>query len=167
MRFFLLKSQYRSPIDFSSALVEDAHTGLTRLYNALKEVAPDEQPLDWNEKHAAKFKEAMDDDFNTALAVSVLFELANEVNSTKSPELARQLKKLGGVLGLLQLNPEKFIKGAVEGVDAAWVEEMIQKRKDAKKNKDFGTADAIRQELKDKGIVLEDKPGGITEWKKA
>ena len=100
-------------------------------------------------------KEAMDDDFNTALAVSVLFELANEVNSTKSPELARQLKKLGEVLGLLQLNPEKFIKGAVEGVDAAWVEEMIQKRKDAKKNKDFGTADAIRQELKDKGIVLE------------
>ncbi|WP_290153498.1 cysteine--tRNA ligase, partial [Turicimonas muris] len=167
LRFFLLKSQYRSPIDFSSALVEDAHTGLTRLYNALKEVAPDEQPLDWNEKHAAKFKEAMDDDFNTALAVSVLFELANEVNSTKSPELARQLKKLGEVLGLLQLNPEKFIKGAVEGVDAAWVEEMIQKRKDAKKNKDFGTADAIRQELKDKGIVLEDKPGGITEWKKA
>ena len=167
LRFFLLKSQYRSPIDFSSALVEDAHTGLTRLYNALKEVAPDEQPLDWNEKHAAKFKEAMDDDFNTALAVSVLFELANEVNSTKSPELARQLKKLGEVLGLLQLNPEKFIKGAVEGVDVAWVEEMIQKRKDAKKNKDFGTADAIRQELKDKGIVLEDKPGGITEWKKA
>ena len=109
----------------------------------------------------------MDDDYNTLLALSVLFELANEVNSTKSPELARQLKKLGEVLGLLQLNPEKFIKGAVEGVDAAWVEEMIQKRKDAKKNKDFGTADAIRQELKDKGIVLEDKPGGITEWKKA
>ena len=88
LRFFLLKSQYRSPIDFSSALVEDAHTGLTRLYNALKEVAPDEQPLDWNEKHAAKFKEAMDDDFNTALAVSVLFELANEVKqiSTKAAQ---------------------------------------------------------------------------------
>ncbi len=166
LRFFLLKSHYRSPIDFSSALVEESHAGLSRLFNALKAVKPDNEPLDWNEKYAQKFKEAMDDDFNTALAVSVLFELANEVNSTKSPALARQLKQLGGILGILQADPDVFIKGAVSDIDEAWVEKMIQERKDAKKAKDFARADQIRQELKDKGIVLEDKPGGITEWKR-
>ena len=98
LRFFLLRSHYRSPIDFSSALVEDAHQALIRLYTALKNTPADDNPLDWNEKYAAQFKEAMDDDFNTAQAVAVLFELAKEVNQTKSPELARQLKKLGGVL---------------------------------------------------------------------
>lgn len=92
LRFFLLRSHYRSPIDFSSALVEDAHQALIRLYTALKNTSADDKPLDWNEKYAAQFKEAMDDDFNTAQAVAVLFELAKEVNQTKSPELARQLK---------------------------------------------------------------------------
>lgn len=166
LRFFLLKSSYRSPIDFSAGLVEDAHQGLMRLYTALNDVKVDGKALDWNEAFAARFKAAMDDDFNTALAVSVLFELANAVNSTKSEELARQLKELGGVLGMLQLEPEVFVKGATDDIDAAWVEEMIQKRRDAKKARDFATADAIRAELLEKGIVLEDAPGGVTTWRR-
>lgn len=166
LRFFLLKSSYRSPIDFSAGLVEDAHQGLMRLYTALKDVKGDGKALDWNEAFAARFKAAMDDDFNTALAVSVLFELANAVNSTKSAELARQLKELGGVLGMLQLEPEVFVKGATDDIDAAWVEEMIQKRRDAKKARDFATADAIRAELLEKGVVLEDAPGGVTTWRR-
>lgn len=93
-------------------MVEDAHQALIRLYTALKNTSADDKPLDWNEKYAAQFKEAMDDDFNTAQAVAVLFELAKEVNQTKSPELAVS-SKLGGVLGILQLDPEAFVKGAV------------------------------------------------------
>lgn len=166
LRFFLLKSSYRSPIDFSAGLVEDAHQGLMRLYTALKDVKGDGKALDWNEAFAARFKAAMDDDFNTALAVSVLFELANAVNSTKSAELVRQLKELGGVLGMLQLEPEVFVKGATDDIDANWVEEMIQKRRDAKKARDFATADAIRAELLEKGVVLEDAPGGVTTWRR-
>lgn len=166
LRFFLLKSSYRSPIDFSAGLVEDAHQGLMRLYTALKDVKGDGKALDWNEAFAARFKVAMDDDFNTALAVSVLFELANAVNSTKSAELARQLKELGGVLGMLQLEPEVFVKGATDDIDADWVEEMIQKRRDAKKARDFATADAIRAELLENGVVLEDAPGGVTTWRR-
>ncbi len=167
LRFFLLRSHYRSPIDFSSALVEDAHQALIRLYTALKNTPADDNPLDWNEKYAAQFKEAMDDDFNTAQAVAVLFELAKEVNQTKSPELARQLKKLGGVLGILQLDPEAFVKGAVDSVDEAAVEALIAERKAAKAAKNWARADEIRKELLEKNIVLEDAPGGVTTWRRA
>ena len=167
LRFFLLRSHYRSPIDFSSALVEDAHQALIRLYTALKNTPSDDNPLDWNEKYAAQFKEAMDDDFNTAQAVAVLFELAKEVNQTKSPELARQLKKLGGVLGILQLDPEAFVKGAVDSVDEAAVEALIAERKAAKAAKNWARADEIRKELLEKNIVLEDAPGGVTTWRRA
>ena len=167
LRFFLLRSHYRSPIDFSSALVEDAHQALIRLYTALKNTSADDKPLDWNEKYAAQFKEAMDDDFNTAQAVAVLFELAKEVNQTKSPELARQLKKLGGVLGILQLDPEAFVKGAVDSVDEAAVEALIAERKAAKAAKNWARADEIRKELLEKNIVLEDAPGGVTTWRRA
>lgn len=167
LRFFLLKSSYRSPIDFSPSLVEEAHEGLKRLYVALKDNVPDDQPIDWEEEHAARFKKAMDDDFNTALAVGVLFELANEANSKKSPVLSRQLKCLGNILGILQRVPEDFIKGAVEGIDEAWVEDMIAKRKQAKASRDFKTADAIRAELLAQNIILEDAPGGVTTWRKA
>ena len=167
LRFFLLKSHYRSPIDFSSALVEDSHLGLKRLYNALKDVKPDDEPLDWNETYAERFKKAMDDDFNTALAVAVLFELASQVNQTHSPQLARQLKLLGNILGILKLDPEAFVKGAVAGVDEAWVNSMIEERKQAKKDKNYARADEIRKELTEKGIILEDAPGGVTTWRKA
>ena len=108
----------------------------------------------------------MDEDFNTAGAVAVLFELANAVNATKSSALARQLKELGKVLGILQLDPEVFVKGAVAEVDEAWVESMIQERKEAKAAKNWARADEIRKELSDKGIILEDAPGGVTTWRK-
>ncbi|MCD8339897.1 MAG: cysteine--tRNA ligase, partial [Burkholderiales bacterium] len=155
VRFFLLKSHYKSKVDYTPTVIDDAYAGLYRLYGALKEVPPDEGELDWNEPYAQRFKEAMDNDFNTALAVSVLYELSKEVNTTKSPALARQLKKLGATLGLLQLDPEKFIKGAVSDIDEAWVVSKIEERKQAKKDKDFKKADAIRAELKGKGIILE------------
>ena len=148
-------------------MVEDAHQALIRLYTALKNTPADDNPLDWNEKYAAQFKEAMDDDFNTAQAVAVLFELAKEVNQTKSPELARQLKKLGGVLGILQLVPEAFVKGAVDSVDEAAVEALIAERKAAKAAKNWARADEIRKELLEKNIVLEDAPGGVTTWRRA
>ena len=109
LRFFLLKSHYRSPISFSSGLIEDAHKGLVRLYGALKGRVADRAALDWSETYAARFKEAMDDDFNTPQAVSVLFELASEVNRTGSPALVRQLLGLGRVLNLLGRDPEAFL----------------------------------------------------------
>ena len=165
LRFFLMKSHYRSPISFNSGLIEEAHTGLTRLYNALKIVAPEAVEINWSQPWAAKFKAAMDDDFNTPLAVSVLFELAGEVNRTKDAALSGLLKALGGVLNILQLDPEVFLKGATEGLDAAAIDAKVAERVAAKKAKDWAKADAIRNELKALGIVIEDGPSGST-WRR-
>lgn len=111
LRFFLLRSQYRSPISFSSALIEEAQKALVRLYGALKGREAAEGEVDWSEKYAAQFKAAMDDDFNTPLAIAAMFELATEINRTGDPVLVRQLKGLGAVLNILQLDPENFLKG--------------------------------------------------------
>ncbi len=166
VRFFLLRPQYSSIIDYTDRIIGDAHASLKRLYTALKDVKPSDGELDWSETYAQKFKQAMDDNFNTSIAVSALFELVREVNQTKSAELSKQLKKLGGILGILQGDPDTFIKGDTTGIDEAWILSMIEQRKQAKKAKDFARADAIRDELKGSGIILEDKPGGLTEWKK-
>jgi len=123
--------------------------------------------IDWNNPYAARFRDAMNDDFNTAEAVAVLFELAGEVNRTHSVETASLLKSLGGVLGLLDRDPEVFLKGDAGDGDTAWIEEQIQARLAAKKSKDYAEADRIRNALKEKGIELEDRPGGITEWRRA
>jgi cysteinyl-tRNA synthetase len=168
VRFFILRAHYRSQLNYSDAHLADARGALTRLYTALKEVAPDQQPLDWTEAHAARFAEAMNDDFNTPVAMAVLFELANEVNKTRSPAMARQLKALGEVVGLLGRAPQAFLHGgAQDDADAAAIEARIAARAAAKKAKNFAEADRIRAELLADGIVLEDKAGGVTEWRRA
>ncbi len=167
LRFFLLRSHYRSPISFNPSLIEDAHKGLTRLYSALNETAPEENhTLNWNEAYAKRFKEAMDEDFNTPQAVGVLFELAAEVNRTHDAKLAAQLKALAAIFNILGKDPKDFLRGATEGLDEAAIEAKIAERAAAKANKDWAKADAIRKELTEAGIVLEDR-AGVTTWRKA
>jgi cysteinyl-tRNA synthetase len=165
LRFFLLRTQYRSPISFSPALIEDAKKGLDRLYGALKGRKGDGKPLDWSEKHAADFKAAMDDDFNTPLAVAAMFELATDVNRTGDPALVRQLKALGGVLNILQRDPDKFLKGASKDGESERIEALIEERRAAKKAKNFARADEIRAQLLAEGIELMDGPQGTT-WRR-
>ena len=159
LRFFILRAHYRSPLNYSDAHLDDAKAALTRLYTALKD-SNSETAVDWSEPHAKRFKAAMDDDFGTPEAVAVLFELANRVNSGEKA-LAGQLKTLGGVLGLLQRDPNKFLAGKAE----EWILTAIADRETARKNKDYAAADRIRKELAAKGIVLEDK-GGKTTWRR-
>ena len=169
LRFFIIRSHYRSPLNYSDAHLDDAKAALTRLYTALKDIDVRERPVDWKEKHAIRFAQAMNDDFNTPEAVAVLFELANEINRTGSVEMASQLKALAGVLGLLRREPRQFLQGdgRVDGNEEKWIEERIAARVEAKKLKNFAEADRIRNELLEKGIVLEDRPGGKTEWRRS
>lgn len=169
LRFFIIRSHYRSPLNYSDAHLDDAKAALTRLYTALKDIDVRERPVDWKEKHAIRFAQAMNDDFNTPEAVAVLFELANEINRTGSVEMASQLKALAGVLGLLGREPRQFLQGdgRGDGNEEKWIEERIAARVEAKKLKNFAEADRIRNELLEKGIVLEDRPGGKTEWRRS
>lgn len=169
VRFFILRAHYRSPLNYSDVHLDDAKGALSRLYVALKDVAVDKQSLDWEEDHARRFVEALNDDFNSPVAIAVLFELANEVNKTQSPRLAAQLKGLAGSIGLLEREPQQFLQGGA-GADVdleAHVSAQIAARAQAKREKNFAEADRIRQVLLEQGIALEDKPGGITEWRKA
>ena len=111
MRFFIVRTHYRSPLNYSDVHLDDARASLTRLYTALKDVEADTLALDWNEPHA-HFAAAMNDDFNTPVAVATLFELAGEVNRTGDASLARQLKQLAGLLGLLGREPRAFLQQA-------------------------------------------------------
>ncbi|MYM33267.1 cysteine--tRNA ligase [Duganella sp. FT94W] len=171
VRFFILRAHYRSPLNYSDAHLDDARGALTRLYTALDGVDGDNLPLDWQEAHAVRFAEAMDDDFNTPLAVAALFDLATEVNKSKSPVAARQLKALAGLIGLLERTPQQFrqaaVGGAGEGTDDAAIEAAIVKRAEAKKARNFAESDRIRAELLAQGIILEDKPDGTTNWRRA
>ena len=164
VRFFVVRSHYRSPLQYSDAHLNDARASLKRLYTALASVPPAPIALDWSIPEAARFKAAMDEDFGTPEAVAVLFDLASEVNRSHSSELSGLLKALGGVLGLLQADPQQFLQAGVT-VDEATIQSRIEARAAAKKAKDFAQADAIRQELAAQGIVLKDGAGGTT-WER-
>ena len=168
VRFFILRAHYRSQINYSDANLDDAKSALKRLYSALKEVPPDAQPLELNEAFAKQFYAAMYDDFNTSLAIAALFELATEVNKNKSPAQARQLKLLAGILGFLEREPQEFLQSGNEnGMAESEIADKIAARTAAKLAKNFAESDRIRAELLANNIILEDKPGGITEWRRA
>jgi cysteinyl-tRNA synthetase len=194
IRFFILSSHYRSPLNYSDEQLNDAKGALTRFYTALRgvdlkealESLGDDTHFKEGESKAL-FTRAMDDDFNTPKAIAVLFELAKEINKAKenNPEraghLAVHLKKLGGLLGILQDDPDAFLKGRVQISDSSsardavevtrqtieeYIEQQIQARLDAKKAKDWALADKIRNDLKEQGVILEDSPDGTTSWRR-
>ena len=207
LRFFIVRNQYRSPQNYAPDNLVDAQVSLDRLYQTLQNVPPAEadQP-DWSTSEAIAFREAMNDDFNSAGAVAVLFELATQANRSKDAQLSGQMKVLASILGLLQHNPVHYFQcptrytrraieetlstlAASQAVDASQtsraasdsnagdaptavlsaseIDDMILARQAAKQAKNFAQADAIRATLKASGVELDDKPGGLTQWRRA
>ncbi|QOJ23516.1 MAG: cysteine--tRNA ligase [Gammaproteobacteria bacterium] len=172
VRFFILRAHYRSPLNYSDQHLKDTKLALDRLYIALKDVEPDSAAaIDWHNPQARKFKDAMNDDFNTPDAIAVLFELASDINKTGSKENAGLLKTLGGLLGLLQQNPQAYLQntpatGASDTLTADDIEQLIQQRISARKEGRYSDADAIRKNLQQQGIILEDSSQG-TAWRRA
>ena len=182
VRFFILRAHYRSPLNYSDQHLQDAKQSLDGLYLTLRDVPPEDVHVEWTNPYAAKFRQAMDDDFDSHGAITVLFELSRDVNKTKSRALSGLIKALGAILGLLQTDPawhlqslssEVLEKGnASDNSDAdvvyspRHIDQLINERLAARKARDFARADAIRKELSDAGVILEDSPQGTT-WRRA
>ncbi|MGB3254454.1 cysteine--tRNA ligase [Buttiauxella gaviniae] len=172
IRYFLMSGHYRSQLNYSEENLKQARTSLERLYTALRGTDGSVQPAG-GEAFEARFREAMDDDFNTPEAYSVLFDMAREVNRLKTEDLAAAnglaaaLRQLSGVLGLLEQDPEAFLQGGAQSDDGevAEIEALIKQRNDARQSKDWALADKARDRLNEMGIVLEDGPQGTT-WRR-
>lgn len=169
IRYFLLASHYRSPVNYSTENLESAHAALERFYTALRGL-PLTDKIE-GEIYEQRFNEVMDDDFNTPEALAVLFDLVREINTVREQDinyasrLAAQLRHLGGILGLIQQDPEIFLKGGTKVDEAQKIESLITARDQARKNKQWGESDRIRDELLSMGIILEDTARG-THWRK-
>jgi len=173
VRYFILTSQYRSPLNYDEEHLDNARAALTRFYTALRDL-PESEPAD-DEALEAKFHAAMEDDFNTPEALAAMFELAREINRERTTNPARAgalaslLRRLGNLLGILQDDPEAYLRGGepgTEGLADADIDALIERRVQAKKDRNWADADAIRDQLKEAGIVLEDSPSGTT-WRRA
>lgn len=172
IRYFILASHYRSPLNYSDQMLDSAGAALTRLYTALRDVGISE-PGTVGEEYIQRFNQAMDEDFNTPEAIAVLFDLANQINKTKSTDakktsaMAATLKQLGAVIGLLQDEPEHYLKSASsdKGLSSEGIEALIMQRQQAKVDKNWAEADRIRDELKAQGVMLEDN-GTETSWRR-
>ncbi len=167
LRYFILASHYRSPLDYSDENLKAAKSALDGLYIALRGIAPGKAE---EGEHTRRFDAAMADDFNTPAALAILFDLAHAVNKLRGDTatgLAAELRALGGKLGLLGRDPEQYLKGGVpSGLDEAEIEVLVTRRNVARKNRDWAESDRIRDELKAQGVLLEDAPGGNTVWRR-
>ena len=165
IRFFLLSGQYRSPLNYSQENLDKARAALNRLYTTLRDTQAVE-PDSTEDEYTAKFKEYMDDDFNTPGAISVLFDLAKQINKESgetAQKLAGRLKQLASVLGILEQDPNKFLTTGAKDDDVEQIEALIKQRNEARKQKNWALADEARAKLKQMHIELEDGPQG-TVW---
>jgi cysteinyl-tRNA synthetase len=165
LRFFMLRTHYRSPFNFSDAHLEDARQSLRRLYTALDGLSVPTLPLDWAHPAAQAFRAAMNEDFNTPIALATLFDLASELNRTRSLATAALLRGLAGTLGFLQQAPQAYLQAGAS-IDTGAIESAIAARLAAKLARNFAEADRIRRELQTQGVELKDSPQGTT-WFRA